>query len=249
MTKTMTFSTLAALLACTACGGGPVDLGENKPAKTGEKLGDYAASWDGYVEAYLFESGTDRVRLTLDENGNGYVLLGDVPELPPATDPEVGYPPQAVDPLDVQSAPSGFVEGFRYPAHAARAQERRLQLGLFQPDLFADWCAMQTPLLDTNDTDEPSYSCVANVGFSFGANGCALSFDTGPVPVDCGKLMLCLNVCQCTAESCNTWPPADANDLSSYSLFDGALDDGGSSLVGSLRLEDDLVTVRLTRTN
>jgi hypothetical protein len=32
--------------------------------ETGERLSDYAASWDGYAEAFNFASGSDRVRLT-----------------------------------------------------------------------------------------------------------------------------------------------------------------------------------------
>ena len=60
-----------------ACSNSDPAGGEDDPEKTGATLGDYAASWEGHVEAYTFPSGSDRVRLTLDSSGNGTLVLGE----------------------------------------------------------------------------------------------------------------------------------------------------------------------------
>jgi hypothetical protein len=251
------FCTLLALLACSACSEAsddPVDLGENTPAKAGEKLGDYAAAWDGYAEAYFFESGSDRIRMVLDEQGAGYVLLGNVLELAPGTLPHFTEPYSSIH--------EGFAEGFRYPAHAARVQGRRLQLGLRTYDAFTDWCADQTPVLAGNSSSEPMYYClpIATV-MDLDENGCYLGWCADPIfcnsrspetkqYVECGAIGLChvYGYCMCTADSCSMAAELEPEpeDLSSYSLFDGVLEDEGNELVGTLNVNERVV-VRLTR--
>ena len=54
-------------------------------------------TWTGYVEGYQFPSGSNAIRLAfaIDSYGQvaGMVFFGDGPPPPPATDPNVGYPP------------------------------------------------------------------------------------------------------------------------------------------------------------
>ena len=89
MTKTRLLCLLPLALVPAACSdGNPVDLGHREA-----QLSDYAATWDGYAEAYTFREGSsDRVRITLDATGVGTLEVGDAPLDPVPTDPEVGLP-------------------------------------------------------------------------------------------------------------------------------------------------------------
>ena len=82
MTKIRLLWLLPLAFAPAACSdGNPVDLGHREA-----QLADYAASWNGYAEAYTFPEGSsDRVRITLDATGVGTIEVGDAP-LDPSTD-------------------------------------------------------------------------------------------------------------------------------------------------------------------
>jgi hypothetical protein len=116
---------------------------------------------------------------------------------------------------------------------------------------------MQTPYLDeVNSQVEPVYSCVHNWGFMQGSGmGDMLTSDvcaqqdpaTGEtVTVDCAKLNLCMfQVCQCRADGCYA---TEIDDSAPPSIeFDGALEDGGDELVGTLVLAGERLTVRMRR--
>jgi len=123
---------------------------------TGSKLSDYAASWDGYAEAYTFmPSGSDRVRLTIDANGQGTLRVGDGTLFPPPTDPNVGYPPGSITGPDAGNAfqaGNNFVlgEGALYPINAPQVQTDRIQFGLKPNDYYGTWCSLQTPVATTS---------------------------------------------------------------------------------------------------
>ena len=51
------------------CASDPDTIGDGDANVDKTQLASYAASWDGYVEAYTFHSGSDRVRLVLDQAG------------------------------------------------------------------------------------------------------------------------------------------------------------------------------------
>src|SRR5262245_9474401 len=84
----MTAGFAALMLLSVACSGGDPTV-----TTSGNQVSDYAATWDGYAEAFTFEDGSDRVRLTIHANGEGTIEVGDSAPLPPPTDPNVGYPP------------------------------------------------------------------------------------------------------------------------------------------------------------
>jgi hypothetical protein len=252
-------------VACS--GGGNVNIGNTQAV--GGNLSDYAASWDGYAEAFTFppSGSSDRVRLNIDANGQGTLQVGDGALLPPATDPTVAYPPGAVP-------DNSFLlnEGFAYPIYAAQIQENRIQLGINPYDLFSVWCSLQTsfPFRGTiadggpvgpdagNAGTSTFYNCVQHWPDTSAASGdggslvCSLVNPNGPNEViDCSKLLLCgeWQVCQCAATGCVQTPvPAGTTAPEFHTELDAALDSTGSSLVGTLVIAlGNRVTVRMQR--
>ncbi len=151
--KNVTTNALMVLLSGAAAGlgcsgGGSVDIGNTQAV--GAQLSDYAASWDGYAQAYTFSpDGSDRVRLTIDASGHGNLQIGNAALLPTPTDPNVGFPTEAAAAI-LLSGPRSPVsilnEGFLYPTYAAQVQADRVQVGIDPGDLEATWCALQTPV-------------------------------------------------------------------------------------------------------
>ena len=104
----------AASLGCSSSD--KINIGNSQP--TGSALADYAASWDGYAEAYTFTpDGSDRVRSTVAASGQGHLEVGNAALLSPPTDPNVGYPPSAnANPgLGPIISTSTLTEGFLIP--------------------------------------------------------------------------------------------------------------------------------------
>lgn len=245
-----------ALFAAGCASGKPVDIGENTSAKTGEKLSDYAASWDGYAEAYNLPSGSDRVRMTLDEHGNGTVKLGeDVDYGAPQAD--VGYAAPAgfneLNPVPVLT--QALAEGFAYSAIAATVQDERLQFGADGNELYQSWCELQTdyppnPATPGEDTCEPSS------GFGWDGSECLVSPNGDSIlsaPIDCYKAALCEQPgqpCTCTSAGCTVL--LETTLAQAPNRVDGALSDGGDSFTGTLVLKIDeynesRITIHLTR--
>jgi hypothetical protein len=226
-----------------SCSSSPdVNIGD----PVGGALTDYAASWDGYAEAYQFEDNSDRVRLVLDGNGAGTLRVGNAAVLPPPSDPNVGYPPGASSDKGVFSSIGGIVAGFEYPVHGTRLQDSRIRTGVDPNDLYAGWCALQTPIADTLNG---GYGCVANWGFTMPGADTTCS-QTNPatqetVPIDCGKLMLCelARVCTCTASACAANLAMDNPSVQ----LDAALNADGSELTGTLVVNGQRVTIRMHR--
>jgi hypothetical protein len=234
-----------------------VDIGGN-----GNLISDYAARWDGYAEAYTFRDGSDRLRLTLDEAGNGTLEVGDSAALPPATDPTVGYPTTGWD-FSTNAFLSRLAPGFQYPIYGAHVETQRIRLGADFHDLWTTWCSMQTPYCQNcgqTPMPPPVYECGPIPTYTDPiAHDCrgATEGGIGEMPIDCAKQVLCdspppctdctiaLPVCTCDATSCAI--PAVANG--NYPVkIDGALEAGGNRLVGTLVVNDGTrFTVRLTR--
>jgi hypothetical protein len=240
----MNLRLIAPLFAATAaaCSSSPeVSIGD----PVGGALADYAASWDGYAEAYQFEDGSDRVRLRIDSAGTGTLEVGDSPHFPPATDPNVGYPPGTTSQQGFPSvAQMTLYAGFGYPLHDTRVDNSRIRLGADPADLYSGWCALQQPVSDERNG---VYNCLPNWGYSYGIDGCWQPDPTTKeaVTVDCGKLMLCgiLRVCRCTASGC-TIPSAAGN---APVQVDAALTADGTQLTGTLILGDQRITIRMSR--
>ena len=239
-------NTLVILLSVTAAGlgcsgGGSIDIGSTQTL--GSELSDYAATWDGYVEAFNFwPDGSDHVRLIIDASGQGTFEIGNAAPLPPATDPNVGYPVGAYSITEGNTSGTGSVtvlsEGFRYPIHAATVATDRIQLGVDPNDLYAGWCQLQTAYDWTSQTG--SYSCVPlpkTENFEPSTGLCTLNLSDGTTQtVDCLKWDECFMsmVCACTSSGCvaNTVPAGAP--ASQYVELDGALDASGSTLTATV---------------
>jgi hypothetical protein len=277
MMKNVGSRALVALLCgagfSAACsGGGAVNIGNT--TVVGSQLSDYAASWDGYAEAYTFmPDGSDRVRLTIDANGQGTLEVGNAALLPPPTDPNVGYPPGLViDSPELAPALTGqLVEGFLFPIYATRVQADRIQLGAQSTDLYAAWCALQTPIPSYETTITPDggiptsisgasdagvvstfYTCAPNLPSMISpTTGCVLiNPDQTTIPIDCGKFALCEGSlgCQCNASGCASEQVAAGTPVGNYGTeLDGTLDSTGTTLTGTLNLDGTRVTVVLQK--
>jgi hypothetical protein len=239
-------NTLLIFLSVTAAGngcsdGGSVDIGSTQVV--GSQLSDYAATWDGFAEAFHFwPDGSDRVRLTIDGSGQGTLEIGNSALLAPPTDPNVGYPANIYSGTVGNTSGTGtqiiLAEGFLYPIHAATVATNRIQLGVDPNELFAPWCQLQTsydwtsqtggytcvPLPKTENHDPATGLCTENLA------------DGTTVTVDCGKWDECFMsaVCACTSTGCTGNMVPAGSSVSQYFELDGALDSTGTTLTATL---------------
>lgn len=220
----------------TACSSdSKVDIGDGS---TSQGLSAYADSWDGYAEAYQFEDGSDRVRITLDSNGEGHVRLGDTPLL--------GAPAPG-DPAPAWDAPAGT--DFAY-AIDARLEDERLRFDIDVAQRYAAWCELQTPV--PFSAEHPGvFACSREIGVNVGADGGCSLIDTHET-VDCSSHYACQDWCACTAESCTAalggpQPDPTGPQASPDFIFDGALSADGDELTGTLLFFGDNIPVRLKR--
>jgi hypothetical protein len=264
---TMLLGLVAPAIGCSD--GANVNIGETQ--SVGGKLSDYAATWDGYAEAYTFQpSGSDKVHLVLDAQGNGTVRVGTDALLPAATDPNVGYPVGAI--TTKPDLNDGLQGGVLYPVYAARVEANRIQIGLKPNDIYASWCALQTsyhvligngaqldaagnPIPDGPLVPQYIDTCIPGSGGGESNGQCAVHINaqdgsSTDQPIDCGKYYLCLlQVCACNDGSCTAAPAvaSDAGPASYPTELDGALDATGKNLTGTLNVNGTRVTVHLQR--
>lgn len=234
---------LLTITLALGCSSSPENLGDGELDVDKSQLGSYAATWDGYIEAYSFQSGTDRVHVTLDANGHGSFQVGDGPLLPPPTDPSVGYPQALRDATDVGGLgdhTSGIYDGIAYPVENTRIESERLRFTFEPHSAFTEWCELQTSTLDPGAT--PAFYSCAPSGWGYKGASCTVSVPGNfEEPFDCGKLNICNFGCSCDATSCTSRTPYDALEL------DAALDDSGHNLVGTLLTAEGARTLRLKR--
>ncbi|HET6149775.1 MAG TPA: hypothetical protein VFH68_19710, partial [Polyangia bacterium] len=211
----------------------PVDLGNN----VGSALADYSGDWDGYAEAYSFETtGSDRVRIALDATGHGTIRFGDSALLNPPTDPTSIM----LSGLDTGSA----LVGFEFPLYDGRVEGNRVRLTVSPKDIYGAWCPLQTVVATAESPT--GYGCAVQpvtydpqLGGCFRADEWATTdggADAGPAGVNCAQAALCgaSSVCTCTASGCTITPPT-GND--SVIKIDATLENNGANLVGTLLLD------------
>jgi hypothetical protein len=206
---------LAFALVALACGNTASDSGGSGGGGAAGSVGqggtgasaspDFTGVWKGYVDGYAFDDGSNSVTLTLDSvepEVFGHVRFGEDDLLPAPTDPDVGYPPAISN--KIQGGVPSVVSGFVYTLENASFDGHRLKFQVLSSELWNEWCALQTPVLD-----EPTgnYWCVHNWGFSTGGvSGCTQKDpETGEsLDVNCSKVQLCdfAGVCVCDSESC-----------------------------------------------
>jgi hypothetical protein len=227
---------VAAIAAISGCSDDPVSLG-GAVAVDRSALSSYAAVWEGYVEAHTFRSGSDRVRLVLNEEGQGTLTLGEGVPRPMPTDADDPFPDLESTEIRVLFN-HGPQEGFAYEIASALIEEDRLRARTNPTNVYGEAaCALQTPTGPACLDESCPYSCVPyNAhGFTYRDGRCFVAADD--TELSCKTLDLCLDACDCTSTECYARDPGDVI------VLDGALDEAGTQLVGSL----DTHTVRLTR--
>ncbi|MEN9581096.1 MAG: hypothetical protein RJA70_4105, partial [Pseudomonadota bacterium] len=132
-------SSIIVLASCSSGSVEPVNLGDDQVDSVELSLSSFEGSWDGYVEAYQFPSGSDRLRIVLDASGHGGIELGEAPPIPPFRDPTKRYP----EGVGMYSEELAF-EGFAYPALEAEVIDGRIKLSSELNALYKDFCAAQT---------------------------------------------------------------------------------------------------------
>ena len=211
-----------------------VSVNPNAPAYPADPVVTIPAGltggWTGYFENFKFASGSDSVKLTLDQ-GTLTLVVGAEPAPPPATDPTVGWPP-GID-LDITHIGNGFVfgarsiEGFRYTAHDVHWAGQRLTFKVAADEAYQGWCALQTSYY-VNDTGY--YNCTPGSGGSAGPDlsMCTSEDNQGTkrTPVSCAQAWLCSH-CACTADSCGG---ATVRNMSFDITFDGMTAAGSAVL-------------------
>jgi hypothetical protein len=240
-------ATVLAQATLWGCGDGstdPINIGDQE--SLGSKLSDYSGSWNGYTEAFKFADSKDRFRITLNNLGVGHLEAGDTAPLPPP-DPDRGYPPvELYNNLQGLTSLTGFegmvAPGFRYPIRSAVVEKSRIRLTVLSEELYREWCSAMTPILDdanSNENGNPEvFSCVPNDAAMCNQESCLV----GGVLVDAAKFRLCPSVCECTSTACAIYPDS-ADDI----LFDGTIEQQGETLVGTLLLRGQRITVRMKR--
>ncbi len=247
------------LAACTS--DPPIDLGKQTEAN-GSSLSAYAGDWRGYVEAYKFEDGTDSLRLTLDAQGSGALVVGER-EPTPVTDLSSNYVPYTVH-------GSELIAGFAYPIHDAGLSDMRIRMETGTIERYRDWCSHLSPRAyskyvlppfagvggvvwaeggggtgGVHGTYETDYSCteLQDKWIHRHADGtCEEQPRRGDLPVvavPCGTWG-CQEFCECTAERCSAREAANTPVRIDAVLRDDRLE-------GTLVLSESRFQVRLTR--
>ena len=225
----------------TAADSGVADLGAGTSSDDAADAGEFKplvpgpTTWTGHVDDsdnpdFEFPSGSNAIRLTLavDDYGQvaGMVWLGNGQPPPPATDPDVGYPPEPwVRSNQYGQLSNYWAEGFGYSMTNGTFSPDRLQFSIDNEELWSGWCALQ-PTTWANDGGSflPNWDSTSTTL----ANGQPYCYQTNPankqvVVRDCGKLDLWNSgVCTCSTTSCEYQP----NSSDSMAAFDLALSNG-----------------------
>lgn len=200
----MNRSSFGAALAFLALAAAPLSGCIKNDVQLGSGGGGGAGAsndWEGYVENYKFDSGSNKVAIHLNapqgSSVTGTVRLGDAPDLPPPVDPNTRYPAN----LPMQGAAWSMqlpYEGFDFTLEQGTLTTDRLAGVMYANEMLNGWCAMQTSYKVQPQGND--YQCVPSGTTYFSDAGCK---DDG-VPIDCGKLGLCqLGACICDANACH----------------------------------------------
>jgi hypothetical protein len=185
-------------------------------------------SWTGYVEQFMFPSGSDALKLTFatDAKGvaKGAVVFGNGTPPAPATNPNIGYPPAFNAAIRDEggfgqvTAPDFVAEGFSYAFDGGSFDSDRLRFTVDMAQLWAGWCALQRPATD------PASTCFPGSSASGSGNGptmtCAQINPTNgqSVAVDCAEEAVCFEqICACSASSCGLASPS--HDTAVFDVF------------------------------
>jgi len=247
---------ILAAVAANGCSQGKEVIGDQPSTQTKTGLAAYAANWDGYIEAYNFADGTDRVRITVNEAGTGTLRFGEADLLPTPTDPNAKFPadfPMCQWGCYVVSALPDVWDGFQFSLNGVRVETERLRATAANKEVFAKWCSLQTSHRDYYSGGYSCATCTSNFGGDDStikdtcsvASPCpAYAADAGSVnfvPTLCEDQLLCVGssgtviaevdqTCFCDANGCSIGTPAQNITL------DGALSEDQQTFTGTLAL-------------
>lgn len=227
----------AASLGNTGCQSQDLPIGGGEASSGGEGSGAAAllvAHWEGYVENFKFRSGSDVIQIDIDtvegESIQGKVRFGTGASLPPAVDPDVGYP-EIIGPEVGYNIGLPY-EGSDFTMLGAQLTDRRLHFSIDPRELWKGWCELQASY--PKGPGSSSYTCISG-GWEEGSEGCR----AGGQPVDCGVLALCdQGVCDCRESGCTV-------NARNVAAFDFVVDPQRAD--GSIAFGSTIYNVRLTR--
>jgi hypothetical protein len=184
----------------------------------GYTVGNVEGVWDSdqvtlYVEA----------RTATSISGAVVFASGELP--PPATDPDVGYPPGAYTGVAGGANGFGFWKGYALSMRQAVVDGARIRFDVMSGEQYKRWCELQ-PAYAAGD----GFFCVNGNLAQQAPEGCAVGTEwTDMTPIDCGKLDLCMRpACSCLACGCTA-------STGSFGAFDLRLEgDELSGFVGNL---------------
>lgn len=182
--------------------------------------------WEGSTLDFFFNPQDDKWRLEFngtDANGRlcgtaTYIAAGQAAP-PPATDPDVVYPP-SFDPMSMQAKMiSEPFPGVTYSIIQGADVSGVFHFRISPNELWKDWCALQTPVPQGD-----GYGCVGgNGGWASDGTNCTITNSDGTTQqYPYGKCALCASpgVCTCNAKYCVA---ADRNGSVVFDLkIDGA---------------------------
>jgi hypothetical protein len=192
------------------------DDGANGDAATSDAVSSNVVSgtWVGTLDNFTFSDGSKAITLTIQGSPlGGVATFGQSSPPPPATDPNVGYPPgfrlgygSNIGGISAwMTAPHpGFPFSFLNPTLSGQ----RLQFDISILELWKAWCQLQTPFLAQTDAG-PMYYCEQDWTSTNTAQGCVLVDPTTmqQVSIDCEKLAMCgptAGICSCGSQSCSS---------------------------------------------
>jgi hypothetical protein len=193
--------------ADAACAPSVAAVPEAGPWDSGSSLETLVGTWQGYAEAFTFPSGSDAIRLVVTQAADGSiestVTYGQGTPPPPASDPDVGYPPGA-DWADHDG--TWLVEGFPFTVTHPSFDGTRLRIQTASTEVWKGWCALQTP----TSAGEPCgvYGCLPNWPSVATVNATTTFTDPSSgatETVDYGRSVLCHlpgQPCSCSATAC-----------------------------------------------
>jgi hypothetical protein len=187
-------------------------------------------SWNGYVENFNGPP-WDTLRLVVLGASEGTGLCGTLTigtgaPPPPATDPNVGYPP------GVEIVPFGqpLIVGYSYTLLEGSIQGSRVRFSIGLREVWREWCRLQSVCADKINPGQ--YACVPNGPAHASESGCVVTDPSSHEDqlFDCNKFHLCNiagGACHCTESGCFAEPsPSMTFDLQ---LRDAELSGSGTS--------------------
>jgi len=164
-------------------------------------------TWNGYFA----NAGPpwDSLRLVIlgaSEAGGlcGTLTIGMGKPLPPATNPDVGYPPG----MEIVGFGVPLVQGYSFTLLQGTVQASRVRFGVAYAQVWRGWCALQSVCPDWLNTGPVQIlGCAPNGPAQASPGGCTI---TNPmsgemITIDCNKYHLCspdIGVCDCTQAGC-----------------------------------------------